>query len=207
MNRIQKLYSLYEAARSEKSVNAATNELMELFEQPETIFEHISLIEECDNTIIRKYASLMLSMLFKSHLPTLSFEQALSIQESLIELLTHDSDLYVQYFLCDSITTFLFVIENTPELWSAFSQNDQAWLNIFDLANNLVKDQNFLSTGLYLWRNIYSLFPNSGSNELLFALLSITTTSLSSPLESDRLQALTLFDYLRGCIPDQLGSE
>lgn len=207
MNSIQKLHSLYEAARSENTVNIATNELMDLFEQPETIFDHISLIKKCENIIIRKYASLMLSKLFKAHLQALSFDKVLLIQQSLLELIANDSDLYVRYFLCDSITIFLSVAENTPDLWTSFSANEQPWLNIFDLANQLVKTQDFLSTGLYLWRNIYSLFPYSGSNELLFALLSIITTSLSSSLENDRLQALNLLDHLRGCIPDQLGSE
>lgn len=198
--------SLYEAARSESSVISATNQLMALFEQPASIFDHLFLIEKCDNIIVRKYASLILSRLFRTHLSSLNIDQAFLIQDSLLKLIANDSDLYVRYFLCDSVFTFLSIIENTQALWASFSQNNQ-WLHIFDFANQLVKKPDLLSTGLHLWRNIYALFPYSGSNELLFALLSITSTALSSESTDDRLQALKLLDHLRGNIPDQLGSE
>ena len=148
----------------------------------------------------------MLPRLLFMNIKHLNFNEILAVEEALSKLVIKEPLQNIRFFLCDALATFLDVCEENNKVWEEFTKENQ-WISIFSLANQLVKSQELLATGLYLWQRIFTLFPSSGSNELLFALMTLVLNSLSSDLFDDRVQALKLFEILLGNIPDQLGSD
>lgn len=209
MDKTEHLFTLYQLALQPDTVNRATTELIHLYDNPETVFDHIFFVDHCDNLLIRRYVILKLPTLIKEHLSNFSDEQIEGIKDSITRLILQEEDLNSRYFLCDALISIIkkytkFLINNSDEdenILPHFSQ-------IFDFANEIIKLPNYLSTGIYMWRNIFLYFQefdlstddeDDDSNlilELLFMLLEIIPLSLASENEEDRLQALQLVEIM-----------
>ena len=87
MDSIDHLFTLYQSALQPDTVNQATTELINLYGNPETVFDHISLIEHCENLVIKRYVILKLPTLVKEHLLVFSEEQIANLKESIFHLI------------------------------------------------------------------------------------------------------------------------
>ncbi|OHT04737.1 hypothetical protein TRFO_06168 [Tritrichomonas foetus] len=202
MNRVEHLLSLYQAALHPETVNAATEELVNIYNDPDTIFDHIFLIHNCENLIVRKYVIIKLPQLVKGHLPNIPPEKVVLIPDSIFQLIPNEQDLSCRYFLCDVIASFLSKAQDFEIL-----ESSNIWPTVFSFCNEFIQTPQLLSTGLYLWQNIYVLFPMCDSPEVVFSLLNVVTSSLSSEKVDDRIQSLKLFGVLREFLPSKLSSE
>lgn len=209
MDKIEQLSTLYLSALQPDTVNQATAQLINIYKNSDTVFDHIFFVDHCDILIIRRYVILKLPALIKRHLSNFSNEQIENIKESLIRLISQEEDLDCRYFLSDGLISFMKKI--TKLLISTSNENHSIlthFKRIFDFGKEIIELPKLLSSGLYIWKNIFYFFQEFGLKpseddedsklilNLLFILLSISSTSLSSENEEDRLQSLKLIDIL-----------
>ena len=210
MSNANYLFSLYQAALNPETVNKATQELINVYENPKTIFDHICLINQCGHTIIiKKYVILKLSFLLKSHSSNLSVDEIYQIIEVIINMILNENDVNCCYLLCDTISIFLFKLKD-KEVWNIIQNFVKNRIVFF--AKDLLKDQ-YIKIGLYLWQSIFPLIPslksfeNSEVLDLFFILMQESAISLSSDDIDMRFQALKLVSCLHDFFPDELNHE
>ena len=190
------LLELYAAARRTETVREATERLTEMWKEPGTVFDHLVLLNVCPDSVTRDFVCLSLRKLVGAHFGTFSMEQVVSVRDALLRFVESEKETLVRYHMCDVVVKLLFNVEN-----------EEMWTPVYELATTMVKSQQMLSTGLYIWRNCYAGFPLSGSHDMWVSLLAVTVSALGSTSVEDRTQAIALIQTLLDAAPNELSSD
>lgn len=179
-NKLLVLYSSILNGENE-TIQAATEELEEIFQQEDSIISHINFIQACENTIVRHEATLCLKRILSIHAKPENYKYLPSIQSFFIQQLQNEEVELIKKELCNTVGVLI-------TLWHT------QWDEIYQLANDFLQEAQYVAIGLYLWNQIFQNLDEKIKISLCYQYLDYSSKLFQNSDRTILGNALDLFN-------------